>query len=140
MYRYLYLAGFLLGAVGLLALAPACGGDDTEPTATPSPAASGPPGNSSRVGGVEAARHYLQETGIDGRKGDFTDPISCLEITDKSAGRFCIHEDFSTYAPGLVILRLSEAKKATEPVWEMRLANRNQAWEVTSVQAFGADE
>jgi hypothetical protein len=135
-----YLAGFLLGAFFLLTVANACSGDDGEFTATPSPSASELPDDSPQVAGVEAARQFLQKTGIEGKKGNFTDPRACTEITGDTQGKFCVHEDFSTYAPGLMILRLAEARKRDEKVWEMRLVKRDGNWSVTDVQPFGGEE
>jgi len=140
MFRYLKLIGLVFGMVVLVAFTSACGSDETASPATLSPASGSAPGNSPREAGVSAARQYLKDTGIDGMKGDLTNPLSCAEIADEPTGRFCIHEDFSVYAPGLVILRLSEAKSADDQVWEMRLANRNEVWEVTSVQGFGVEQ
>lgn len=125
-----------LSAATLLLAAVACG-DDSERDSTPSATASGPPDLSPRVGGVEAAQRYLQETGIDGDKGSFTDPLACAKMNDDTEGDFCIHEDFSTYAAGLVILRVADRDKPDEDVWEMRLSLTDGLWRVDSVEPFG---
>lgn len=134
--RSLFLLATVSAAAILLAASAACG-DDSGPESTPLPTASGPPDLSPRGGGVEAAQRYLQETGIDGDKGSFTDPRACAEINDDTKGDFCIHEDFSTYAAGLVILRIGDRDKPDDDVWEMRLSLTNGRWQVDSVEPFG---
>lgn len=126
-------------AVCLVGLVAACGGDGGKDT-TPSPTASAPRDLSPQVGGVEAARRYLLETGIDGRKGDFTKPRSCAEIGKDAEGEYCVHEAFSVYAPGLVILRVADKDDPLDDVWEMRLSLIDKAWQVNSVQPFGAGD
>ena len=129
----------LVTAGHLAATASACGGGSNSEV-TPSPTASGPADLSPRVGGVEAAQRYLLDTGIDGKKGHLTDPQSCADITDKTEGVFCVHENFSTYASGLVILRIARSNKPAEDVWEMRLSLTNGQWQVTSVEPFGVSQ
>lgn len=133
------LVAFALLAMAALVLALAACGDDSDGDATPSPTSAGPPDLSPRVGGVEAAQRYLEEAGVDGDTGRFTDPRSCAEIDDGSDGDFCIHEDFSTYAPGLVILRFADKDEPDENVWEMRLTFTDGRWQVNSVEPFGDD-
>ncbi|HET9476926.1 MAG TPA: hypothetical protein VFP63_05520 [Dehalococcoidia bacterium] len=116
--------------------AAACG-DDSDAGDTQSPTISGTPDLSPRSGGVAAAQRYLQGTGIDGDKGDFTDPVACAEITDDTDGDFCIHEGFSIYAGGLVILRVADRDNPDEDVWEMRLTPAAGGWQVNSVEPFG---
>lgn len=128
-----------LGAALLVVAAAACG-DDSDSGDTESPTTSGTPDLSPRSGGVSAAQRYLQETGIDGDKGEFTDPVACAEITGDTDGDFCIHEDFSTYAPGLVILRVADKDNPGEDVWEMRLTPGSSGWQVNSVEPFGENE
>lgn len=129
----------LLASGILLALVTGCGGgDDSE--ATPQPTATVPWDISPQVGGVEAARRYLQDTGIDGDKGNFTDPRSCAEVTKDTKGDYCVHENFSTYAPGLVILRIADKDKPLERVWEMRLTLQEKTWQVTEVKPFGESQ
>lgn len=140
MMRKLLPAVTMLIASGLLVVLAACGDDDSGPDLTPSPTASGPSDTSSNVAGVEAAQRYLQETGIDGKRGAFADPRSCAEIDDHTEGVFCVHEDFSTYAAGLVILRIAKSDKPDGDVWEMRLALTDGAWQVTSVEPFGENQ
>lgn len=126
----------LLVAALVFAAATACG-DGSDSGGAPSPSASGKPDLSPQVGGVEAAARYLEQTGIDGDKGSLTDPRSCAEITDESDGDFCIHEGFSTYAAGLVILRVADRDNPDKDVWEMRLAPAADGWQVNSVEPFG---
>ena len=130
----------LVVAAALLALAVACGGRSSDSTPTPAPTTSGLPDLSPEVGGVEAARRYLEETGIDGKKGEFTDPRSCAQIDGNTKGKFCVQENFSTYAPGLVILRVANAQKPEDEVWEMRLLLNDKVWQVTEVKPFGGSE
>ena len=139
MRRLLPLLTLMLAAALLLTLAAACGGG-SDSTPTPAPTSSGPPDLSPEVGGVEAARRYLRETGIDGKKGDLTDPRSCAEIDGNTKGKYCVQENFSTFAPGLVILRVANADKPQEEVWEMRLLLQDKAWQVTQVEPFGTNQ
>ncbi len=125
---------------GLLAVLAACGDDDSGLDLTPSPTASGASDLSPEVGGVGAAQRYLQDTGINGKRGAFTDPRSCAEIDDDTEGDFCVHENFSTYAAGLVILRVARSDKPGGEVWEMRLALTVGLWQVTSVEPFGEND
>ena len=125
---------------GLLVVLAACGDDDSDPDLTPSPAASGASDLSPKIGGVEAAQRYLQDAGIDGKEGAFTDPRSCAEIDDDTEGEFCVHENFSTYAAGLVILRVARSDKPGDEVWEMRLGLTDGQWQVTGVEPFGVNE
>jgi hypothetical protein len=121
-------------------LAVACGGGGSDASPTLSPSPSGRPDLSPEVGGVEAAQRYLLESGIDEAKGGLTDPRSCAEISDSPEGEFCVHEDFSTYAPGLVILRVARADEPQSEVWEIRLLFRDEQWQVTEVKPFGESE
>lgn len=129
----------LISAALLVGTAAACG-DDSDSGDTQSPTTSGTPDLSPRSGGVAAAQRYIQETGIDGDKGELTDPLACADITDDTDGNFCIHEDFSTYAPGLVILRVADRDNPDEDVWEMRLTPDSSGWRVDSVEPFGDNE
>lgn len=129
-----------LTAALLVALSAACGGGGSDSSPTPAPSASGPPDLSPEVGGVEAAQRYLLETGIDKTKGRLTDPRSCEEISDSTEGKFCVHEAFSTYAPGLVILRVAKADSPEKEVWEIRLMFQEKSWQVTDVKPFGENE
>ncbi len=129
-----------LGGAILLGITAGCDGDGSRSAESPSPTASGPPDLSPRVGGVEAAGQYLKETGIDGDEGDFTDPRDCAQVNDDTKGEFCVHENFSTYAPGLVILRIARGDNPSEKVWEMRLLLTDGKWEVQSVEPFGVSE
>lgn len=140
MRRLIPLLVLLLATSMALSFSVACGGGGSDATATPGPTTSGPPDLSPQVGGIEAARLYLRETGIDGKKGDLTDPRSCAEIDDDTDGQFCVQENFSTFAAGLVILRLGNADKPQDEVWEMRLSLDDERWQVTSVMPFGEDE
>lgn len=138
MTRLLFPVASAMTAVLLLAAASACG-DDSGLDHSPSPTGSGPSDPSPRVGGVEAAEQYLQNTGIDGDKGSFTDPRGCEEINDRTQGDFCVHEGFSTYAAGLVILRIADRDHPDKDVWEMRLTLTDERWQVDSVERFGDD-
>lgn len=137
--RLRFLLAALLGAALLVGTVAGCG-DDSDSGDLQSPTPSGTPDLSPRSGGVAAARQYLEETGIEGDKGDLTDPVACAEITGDTDGDFCIHEDFSTYAPGLVILRVADTDNPDEDVWEMRLTPDSSGWHVDSVEPFGENE
>jgi hypothetical protein len=129
-----------LTATLLVVLSAACGGGGSDSSPTPAPSASGPPDLSPEVGGVEAARQYLLETGIDKRKGDLTDPRSCADVSGNTKDKFCVQEAFSTYAPSLVILRVAKADNPQDEVWEIRLLLRDDSWQVTSVEPFGEND
>lgn len=129
-----------LAAALLVASSAACGGGDSDSPPTPAPTVSGPPDLSPEVGGVEAARQYLLETGIDKEKGDLSDPRSCAEVSENTKGKFCVHEDFSTYAPGLVILRVASTDSPQKDVWEVRLLFQDNRWQVTGVKPFGEND
>ena len=126
-------------AVMLAVLMGACG--DSEDSAS-SPTPSGPADLSPRVGGVDAMRRYLEAEGVGGRKGDITDPIDCLQLPEGGADEeFCIIDDASVYAVGLVILyvarvdsRDGDRPELFDDVWEVRLAPGEDAWEVTDVE------
>jgi hypothetical protein len=130
----------LLSAALLLAFSPACGDGGSDSTPTPGTTTSGPPDLAPEVGGVEAARRYLQETGIDGKKGGLTDPRSCADVNGNTKDKFCVQESFSTYASGLVILRVANPDKPQDEVWEMRLLLQDKRWQVTDVKPFGGSE
>jgi len=134
----------LLGvlAVGAL-LAAGCGGDEKEPS-TPTP--SGPADLTPRVGGVDAMRRYLFDDGLDGRKGELTDPINCAEVPQDSADQeYCIIDDASTYAAGLVILYVArvDSRNDDKPdefkdIWEVHLEPGEAAWSITDVEEVPA--
>jgi hypothetical protein len=132
-------AVLLVSALLLASLGAACG-DEDKPDATPSP--SGPPDLSPRGGGLAAMRSYLQTEGVGGRKGAITDPVDCKEVPEGGADEeFCIIDDASTYAPGLVIVYVArvDSRDGDEPetfedVWEVHLEPGEQAWQVTDVE------
>ena len=129
----------ILAAGLVLAASAACGGD-SDSDASPTPTTASPSDAAPEVGGVEAAKRYLQETGIEGETGALTDPRSCAEITDDTPGDFCVHENFSTYAAGLVILGIGNSDDPAGKVWEMRLSYSDGVWIVTGVKVFGENE
>ena len=131
-----------LAVLVLLAVpATACGDDDdSSGTGTASPIASDTADDQAKVAVLEAAERYIRDTGIDGNKGELTDPRSCAEINDKTRGDFCVQEGFSIYAAGLIILRVANADKPDEEVWEMRLVPEGTDWNVTSVESFPGNE
>jgi len=130
-------------AVCLLALAfAACGDDETGP---PDPTASGPtaspaPSQAADTEAIAATLEYLQTEGVDGNKGELSDPLNCSAITDETPGEFCVHDDFSIYAPGLVILVVGETENPDEQTWEIRLERDDSGWQVTSAEPFGSSE
>jgi hypothetical protein len=137
MRRYSWLLVIVASLSLVLAVGVACGDDDSDSVETPTPSSTGPPEDSPEVAGVVAAEAYLRETGVDGRKGTFTDPRSCAEVGDDPEGAFCIHEGFSVYAAGLVILRIANPEEADDEVWEVRLTKTDTGWEVTEAKPFG---
>lgn len=130
-------------AASLLLAAAACGGGDGDGEdgagGTASPAASPTYVDplSPRVGGLEAARAYLRETGIEGRKGELTDPPQC-DLSDGEDGEFCIHEPLSVFAPGLVLLAVALADDPEGEIWQMRIERQGDAWTVTGGAPFPA--
>jgi hypothetical protein len=63
-----------------------------------------------------------------------------MDTVEDSAGRFCVHDTFSVYAPGLVILVVGEKDNPYEQAWEIRLEPGESEWQVTSVEPFGSSE
>jgi hypothetical protein len=134
-----FLTGALAVVCALTALAAACG-EDGNPAAerTPLPAPGGEPGRSARGGGIEAARRYLHDTGIDARTGSLSDPPFCEAPEPRTRGDYCIHERASIFAPGLVVLVIGDIENPYEIAWEMRLEPQEGIWTVTSVKQYGA--
>jgi len=122
----------------------ACGDDkDAVDPATPTatgPSASAAPPSLLNVEAIEAARTYIQETGIEDRKGELTEPLNCPEITEDTDGEFCIHQAASIYAAGLVILVVGDAEGPSETAWEVRLAPSGSGWRVIGVTPYGSTE
>lgn len=120
-------------------IAAACGNGDEEPT---SPTPSGPADLSPRVGGVDAMRRYLLDEGIGGHKGGVSEPLNCAELPQSGSDEeFCIIDDASTYATGLVIFyvarvdsRNRDRPELFEDVWEVHLEPGENAWQVTDVE------
>ncbi len=131
----LYVLLLLTPVVVLLA---GCSSGDGSMENSASPTASGPLDLSPNVGGVQAALDYLRQTGIDGHKGDFTDPVNCDQVNDDTKGDFCIHPGPSVYAPGLVLLVVAEKDSKDTNVWKMRLERGPADWHVVKVEPFSA--
>jgi len=135
---------FLPAAIALAVITvAACNGDndDLNSSSTPTqPAGSPAPTQAANADAIQAAHTYLTEEGVDGKKGGLTDPLNCVGASKDSPGRFCVHDTFTTYAPGLVILRIGEKEKPDEQVWEVRLEPGGEGWQVTSAEPFGLSE
>ena len=132
-------------AVALALVALACDGDSGPetpvPQATGSPTAVPSP-NVPPVGepAVEALRVYLQDTGVDGKKGDLTDPVDCAVAEEVGAeGEFCIVVAGGHYAPALAILFVTHRESGN--FWQVHvdLDVENSVWEVTSVDPLGRE-
>jgi hypothetical protein len=141
MSRHLPIA-LISAAAAVALLLGACGDDDN---AAPSPTASGPTPTprvtqAANETAIAAAEAYLTSEGIDGEKGEFTVPLNCADLTDDSPGKFCVHDSFSTYAPGLVILNFAHKVSPDDNVWVMRLAPDGGDWQVTSAEPFELSE
>lgn len=126
----------LAACAAALLLAAACAnGDDIEPgqpTETPSERELRMP----RIGGIEAARAYLRETGLNGKKGALTDPFDCEQLPERGVrGQFCIHDAASHFAPGLVILFVADVRDRERDVWQMNIELRGSTWEVVRVES-----
>jgi len=130
---------FILVAVAAV-ISAACNSNGGDEPASPTP--SGPANLSPRVGGVDAMRRYLLDEGIGGRKGGISEPLNCAELPEGGSGEeFCIIDDASTYATGLVILyvarvdsRDKDRPELFEDVWEVHLEPGENAWQVTDVE------
>jgi len=137
--RIALLAAAVVVAVGLVA----CDGDDDESSTTPTPdgpTASALPTQAANSEAIDAAEAYLIDEGVDGEKGEFTAPLNCTGVMEDSTGKFCVHDSFTTYAPGLVILRFAEKDNQNDDVWEIRVEPGGQGWQVTSAQRFTLSE
>ena len=112
--------------------APQATGSPTPVTAPTLPPAGDPP--------VEALRLYLRDTGMNGDKGDLTDPIDCAMAEEAGAeGEFCIIVDAGHYAPALAIVFV--INRETEHSWQVHvdLDVESSTWEVTNVDSLSAD-
>jgi hypothetical protein len=117
--------------IGAIVSSACSNGDDDAASPTPS----GPADLSPRVGGVDAMRRYLQDEGIDGRKGGISEPLNCAELPESGSDEeFCIIDDASTYATGLVILYVARVDSRDKDVWEVHLEPGENAWQVTDVE------
>ncbi len=126
----------------VVALAMACGGDDDSSSGSSKP--QGSPDWSPTSGGIEAIRRYLPGTGLDGKKGELTEPFDCAKLPDgDSEGTFCIVDSASVYAPGLVILNIARVDSAESGVfrdaWRVHLNPGEAGWEVTQVEDISAE-
>jgi hypothetical protein len=122
-------------------LAVGCNNDEgPNSTSTPTQQGSAVPTQAANADAIQAAHTYLTEEGVEGKKGGLTDPLNCVGVSKDSPGRFCVHDAFTTYAPGLVILRIGEKEKPDERVWEVRLQPGGEGWQVTSAEPFGLSE
>ena len=131
----------IIAAVFAIILACNGGGDGTptEEPSTPTPEAS--PNLSPTVGSIEAMRLYLMDTGLDGRTGTLTDPIDCNELMNLEdvEGDFCIFDDASVYALGLVILFVADVESPDEDVWEIHMEPGASAWDIVDVDFVGTE-
>ena len=136
--------GVLLAPMAAILLFTGCGDDDDEnpPTgtteATATSDASATPAPNAKA--IAAAGAYLSSEGVDGNEGALTNPLSCSEINDESEGDFCVHDNFSVYAPGLVILVVGDSEDPDERAWELRLEPDGEDWTVISAGPFGTTE
>jgi hypothetical protein len=111
----------------------ACGDDEDTGGDEPVPTVSGDP-TDPRVGGLEAARQLLRNEGIDGEKGDLSNPVDCADLPGEVDADFCLIDDASVYAPGLVILYVARPDDRDD-VWEVRVEHPERGqWEVTNVE------
>ncbi len=139
--RMLFFAPAIVLALAAI-VAVGCNDDDSPSgESTPTPEAGSPaPTQAADASAILAAHTYLTEEGVEGKKGGLTDPLNCADATKDSPGRFCVHDGFTIYAPGLVILRIGEKEKPGERVWEVRLEPDGEGWRVTSTEPFGLSE
>jgi hypothetical protein len=130
----------LLAVCLACALFLACDGDGGHPGPA-SPTAELSDNLSPTVGGVEAMRRYIQEVGLDGRRGTLTDPLDCAEAAtaDGVRGDFCIAQAASVYAPGLVVLFIGEPESYQEKAWRARVDRTEDGWAVRDVTLHEED-
>lgn len=133
----------LIAAAAAAALLVSACSDDNN--AAPSPTTSGPTATplmtqAANETAIAAAEAYLTDEGVDGERGEFTVPLNCADLTEDSPGKFCVHDSFSTYAPGLVILNFADKDSPENNVWVMRLAPDDGDWQVTSAEPFELSE
>ncbi len=124
--------------IGLLS----CGdgnGDPSPSASATSPAPTGDLDLSPTVGGVEVLRRYVVSTGLEGKKGTLTDPVDCAKVGDAAKGDFCIIENASVYAPGLIIAYVANVEKQDKEIWTVRLRRGDVNWEVTGVKFIGVE-
>lgn len=123
----LVLAACLTGALFL-----ACGDSGKPEPSSPTPVSAD---LSPREGGVTAIRQYIEDVGLDGRRGTLTDPLDCAEAADADdvEGDFCIAEAASVYAEGLVILFVGEPGSFEEKAWQVRVDRKEEGWVVRDV-------
>lgn len=129
-------------AASLALVAVACSGDggpETSPESSPRSISSP---NLPAIGepAVEALLRHLQDTGLDGKKGDLTDPIDCVMADDAGAdGEFCVVVDAGHYAPALAILFVTRPESGDAWQIHVDLDVESSVWEITEVDYLGAD-
>jgi len=128
-------------AASLALVAVACSGDggpETSPESSPSVSSPNLPAIGEPA--VEALLRYLRDTGLDGKKGDLTDPIDCVMADDAGAdGEFCVVVDAGHYAPALAILFVTRPESGDAWQIHVDLDVESSVWEITEVDYLGAD-
>ncbi len=132
-------------ALILALFALACAGDGGPETATPRDGGSPVPVPSPNLPplgepAVEMLRLYLRDTGLDGSRGELTDPIDCDVAEAVGAdGKFCIVVDAGHYAPALAIIFITRTD--TGDSWQVHvdLDARSSVWEVTDIDFLPAE-
>lgn len=132
---------FVILAAGLVALFLACNGGDgngaTPSPQTPTPEVSPTLRPDVDMDAIEAMRTYLRDTGLDGKTGELADPFDCLQM--EGDADFCIIDEASVYAPGVVILHVADADNPSEDVWQVHLNKMEGRWEVVDVEYFSPE-
>jgi hypothetical protein len=128
--------------------ATACGDDEKDSASSPPntttpiiPATASPePTAFPNEPALDAATLYLAETGIDGTRGEFTDPLNCPDVTDDDESEFCLHRAASIFSPGEVIIIIGDRDDPNATAWEMRVRPSGSEWQITSVKPYGYTE
>lgn len=127
-----FLAAFLLA---LMVSAAACGGDDAEPTSSPTEHATLEPGL--RADAIEALRSHLAVEGLDGEPGTLTTPVECASLPDDGVqGDYCVIEP-SVYASALALILVGTVEDPSSEAWQVREVFEDGVWRVIETVRLG---
>lgn len=134
---------FLTFTIGLLlAIATVAAGcsddDDASPTSadTPSPSSQATQEPIRRTESLAALRTYLFETGLDGERGDLTDPVGCESLPEEDIeGDYCVFAT-STFAAALALILVADVDDIENRAWQVRVVLEDGSWAVTETVRF----